>query len=350
MVGCFVQTCDKPEDLDADILIGSNDKNRLPQIIDEAVKQRIKINDIKSMDNAQFEAIEIDNFENKTRAFIKIQDGCNQFCSYCIIPYARGGQRSMGLDQIIHQARKLVKANHQEIVLTGIHTGRYGSDIGLTLVDVLKALIAIDGLERIRLSSIEINEINDELINLMQNNPKIARHLHIPIQSGCDKILHEMHRPYTVAEFKSRVDAIRNKIPGIAISTDIILGFPGESEADFYETKANINDLNFAFMHIFPYSKRDGTLAARFKNQIDKKTKKERCSEMAELSQINNTKYRKTLVNKDLTVLFEYYQDGFNYGHSSEYMIVKKASSCDLANQMLTVKIVDVDSDALIAQ
>lgn len=348
-VGCYIQTEDKLDRLDVDVVIGSQNKDELPKLIDEAYREKRTINEVKSMNDAKFEAIEIDEFEHKTRAFIKIQDGCNQFCSYCIIPYARGRQRSMPLEQVIEQAKKLSK-NHKEIVLTGIQTGQYGNDLGISLLTLLKELVKIEGLERIRLSSIEINELDDEMIEFMRNNPKMGNHLHIPIQSGCDRTLKMMNRPYDMEFFKKRIAYIRQMLPNVSISTDIILGFPDEREEDFEETLHNLEEIDFSFMHIFPYSKRDGTNACRIPNHLPNDLKKQRCKKVDEINQKGNEKYRSSFVGKDTAVLFEYVKGDYVYGHNNEYVMVKCPKDESLINEIVDVKVVDYDDEALIGE
>lgn len=335
-VGCYVQSASETvRAIDGvDILIGSAHKSELVTMIKEAMhgkrKQNVVAADVRSL--RVFEALPVQKFEHQTRAFLKIQDGCNQFCSYCIIPYARGAERSLPEEEAIQTARHLAANGHREIVLSGIHTGRYGNGSGRTLLDLLKRMTSeIEDLKRIRISSIEMNEISDEFIQFMKEEPKIARHLHIPIQSANDTVLKNMNRPYDVAWFQKRIAYIRSVLPDISISTDVITGFPQESEEEFQDTVQHLRALNFSFLHIFPYSKRDYTKAAEMKGHIDNKTKKERASVLAQLSKELYTAYKQQFIGKSVSVIFEKIKDGKMVGHSSEYLEV----SADIVDGML---------------
>ena len=320
VVGCYAQFAKEKErdQLDADLIIGANHKNQLVPLIQEMVNQdtyRDTVSDIVQFND--FEAMPIHYFESKHRAFLKVEDGCNQFCSYCAIPYARGRERSLQYDQVIRIAQSLVDQGHLEIVLTGIHTGRY-QDGNKTLADLLTGLLE-NTPEHVyyRISSIEITEVDDALIKLMKTNPRICHHLHIPIQSACDETLKRMNRPYTVAEYKQRLAYIRAQIPDISISTDVICGFVQESEEEFQTTLQNIKDLQFSFLHVFPYSKRDGTKASFMKGEVNGKIAKQRVAALLSIS--------KELRKKDMArfqpvqVLIET-QDGNTYtGYTNHY-------------------------------
>ena len=284
VMGCYSQI--KSDNIDADIVIGNKDKSKIVELINEVIKNKKQIKDIYDIRNIdEFESMEISNFDNHTRAFVKIQDGCNAFCSYCIIPYTRGKVRSKNKDDVIREVTNLVNNGYKEIVLTGIHTGKYGMDLdNTTLYDLLKDLIAIKGLYRLRLSSIEINELTDDILELVSNSNVIASHFHIPLQSGSDKILKAMNRRYNVKYFIDRVNKIRSIRDDISITTDLIVGFPGESDKDFRDTIDTLNKIKFTKIHTFPYSKRDNTRASLMDNQIDGNTKKRRVSEVLELS------------------------------------------------------------------
>lgn len=320
VVGCYAQFAKEKErdQLDADLIIGANHKNQLVPLIQEMVNQdthRDTVSDIVQFND--FEAMPIHYFESKHRAFLKVEDGCNQFCSYCAIPYARGRERSLKYDQVIRIAQSLVDQGHLEIVLTGIHTGRY-QDGNKTLADLLTGLLE-NTPEHVyyRISSIEITEVDDALIKLMKTNPRICHHLHIPIQSACDETLKRMNRPYTVAEYKQRLAYIRAQIPDISISTDVICGFVQESEEEFQTTLQNIKDIQFSFLHVFPYSKRDGTKASFMKGEVNGKIAKQRVAALLSIS--------KELRKKDMArfqpvqVLIET-QDGNTYtGYTNHY-------------------------------
>lgn len=326
VVGCYVQSATKQvEAIDGvDILVGSDGKANLVTLIEERLqgkKQPAQIHDVRKV--SVFEALPIHKFEHQTRAFLKIQDGCNQFCSYCIIPFARGAERSLEEEQVLKIAKDFVQNGHLEIVLAGIHTGRYGNGTGRNLCDLLLRMTSeIQGLKRIRISSIELNEVSDELIALMKREPKIARHLHIPVQSANNRVLADMNRPYTIEEFKERIVWIRSQLPNISISSDVIVGFPQESEEEFIDTFQNISDMQLSFLHIFPYSKRDYTKAADMLGHIENKIKKERASRLAQRSKELYTAYKQTFIDKEVSVVVEQVRDGYYIGHSSEYLEV----------------------------
>ena len=321
VAGCYSQI--DPDALkEADILIGTKHKSKLLDYLLEYEKNHERIVDIEKVDVLPFENMFVDQFDNQTRAYLKIQDGCNQFCTYCVIPFARGRERSMAVNDVLESV-KMLQEKHSEIVLSGIHTGRYGRDIGMTLSSLLDELLAISPEDfRFRISSIEMTEIDDHLIDLMKKDHRIARHFHIPLQSGCDTVLKRMNRPYTTKEFLERIEYIRKEIPGISISTDLIVGFPGETDEEFKKTCDFLKECQFSFLHIFPYSLRSGTKAASMENQIDPKIKKNRAAICAEINEELYDKYKESYLDKEVTVLFEKNEDGYTFGHSSEYLPV----------------------------
>ena len=321
VAGCYSQI--DPDALkEADILIGTKHKSKLLDYLLEYEKNHERIVDIEKVDVLPFENMFVDQFDNQTRAYLKIQDGCNQFCTYCVIPFARGRERSMAVNDVLESV-KMLQEKHSEIVLSGIHTGRYGRDIGMTLSSLLDELLAVSPENfRFRISSIEMTEIDDHLIELMKKDHRIARHFHIPLQSGCDTVLKRMNRPYTTKEFLERIEYIRKEIPGISISTDLIVGFPGETDEEFKKTCDFLKECQFSFLHIFPYSLRSGTKAASMENQIDPKIKKNRAAICAEINEELYDKYKESYLDKEVTVLFEKNEDGYTFGHSSEYLPV----------------------------
>lgn len=321
VAGCYSQI--DPDALkEADILIGTKHKSKLLDYLLEYEKNHERIVDIEKVDVLPFENMFVDQFDNQTRAYLKIQDGCNQFCTYCVIPFARGRERSMSVNDVLESV-KMLQEKHSEIVLSGIHTGRYGRDIGMTLSSLLDELLAVSPENfRFRISSIEMTEIDDHLIELMKKDHRIARHFHIPLQSGCDTVLKRMNRPYTTKEFLERIEYIRKEIPGISISTDLIVGFPGETDEEFKKTCDFLKECQFSFLHIFPYSLRSGTKAASMENQIDPKIKKNRAAICAEINEELYDKYKESYLGKEVTVLFEKDEDGYTFGHSSEYLPV----------------------------
>ena len=308
-------------DTDIDILIGNYYKSKIVELVNEYKKTKIKINTFVDMNEVEFEDMKINNFLDQTRAFVKIQDGCNIFCSYCIIPYMRGSIRSKDIDVAYEEIRELVSNGYQEIVLTGIHTGSYGSGKNYDLVDLIKRISVLDNLKRIRISSIEITELNDRFIEELKNNNKICNHLLIPIQSGSNRILELMNRKYDITEFKSIINKIRNIRPDINLTTDLIVGFPEETEECFKETLENLKDIKFSKIHVFPYSIRSNTPAATMK-QVNDSIKKERVHKILELSNILENEYYNKFINKNLDVLIEEVRDNKSIGHTDNYIKV----------------------------
>ena len=352
VVGCYAQTASEQleQDANVDILLGSDGKSRLADMIEEGLRKKRPqklIHDVRKVN--VFEALPIHRFEHQTRAFLKIQDGCNQFCSYCIIPFARGAERSLPEDEVLAIARSLSESGHREIVLSGIHTGRYGNGINSSLCQLMKRMVKeIPKLQRIRISSIEMNEITDELLEFIKGEEKIARHLHIPVQSANTTVLKNMNRPYTIAWFMERVDYIRSLIPDISISSDVITGFPQESEEQFQDTLDNIARMRLSFLHVFPYSRRDHTAAAQMSGHLENKIKKERASRLANLSKQLYTAYKQNFIGKEVSVIFEKEKDGKLIGHSSEYLEVAAAAPLAWLHTMHTVRITALDGDLLV--
>lgn len=352
VVGCYVQTAkdEIEKDEHIDLLIGSDGKKDLPNLIEEALKNRkrkVIVHDVRQV--KVFEALPIHRFTRQTRAYLKIQDGCNQFCSYCIIPYARGAERSLNADEAIKIAKDLVKNGHLEIVLSGIHTGRYMDENGTNLTALMKRMVnEVKGLKRIRISSIEMNEVTDELLAFMKEEEKVARHLHIPIQSANNGILKAMNRPYEVEWFKERVHYIRTLIPEISISSDVIVGFPQESIEQFEDTMHNISDMQLSFLHVFPYSKRDRTVAANMKGHLSNAEKKERANALIAQSKQMYETYKKTFIGKTVNVIFETEKDGYLFGHSSEYLPVMAKVSSSYLHGSKDILITDFDGECLI--
>lgn len=354
VVGCYVQTAKEAmaQMEHVDILLGSDQKSKLADMIETCLKdhkKQVVLHDVRQV--KAFEALPIHKFEHQTRAFLKIQDGCNQFCSYCIIPYARGAERSLPEEEAIQVAKDLVRNGHLEIVLSGIHTGRYGRDIDTSLLHLMKRMVKeVEGLARIRISSIEMNEINDELLSFMKEEPKIARHLHIPIQSANTTVLKKMNRPYDVEWFKQRVSYIRSLMPDISISTDVITGFPQESEEEFADTVSNIKTIGFSFLHVFPFSKRDNTVAAGMDGHLDNKVKKQRAAILGEVSKSLYTEYKQRFIGKEVEVLLEKMEDGYLFGHTSEYLEVYVQGDISDLQTMKQVTITAMEDDRLYAK
>ena len=353
VMGCYSQV--KPDiikDIDGvNIILGNKDKNKVLEYVEKYLEDKENYINVQNLDNSSFDDMFIDNFENHTRAFVKIQDGCNNFCSFCIIPYARGNIRSKEKKFVIDEVKHLVKNGYKEVVLTGIHTGHYGIDLKeYDFSDLLLELEKIEGLERIRISSIEIVELNDKFLEVLKNSKKIVDHIHIPLQSGCDKILKLMNRRYDMNYFIDRINKIRQIRPNIAITTDVIVGFPNETDEDFDITKENIKKINFTELHVFPYSKREGTKAATMQGQVDGNIKKKRVKELINLSEELKNNYYKKFIGKIDYVLTETKEDNYYIGHLSNYGKVKYISNDDDLNQIIKVKLINYENDIFLAE
>ena len=339
VMGCYSQV--SSDNIDADIVVGNKDKSKIIELINEYLCNKKCIKQIYDLKKVEFEKMFIDKFENHTRAFVKIQDGCNAFCSYCIIPYARGGLRSKDEQETINEITTLVNNGYKEIVLTGIHTGRYGIEKGTSLEELLNKLVNISNIFRIRLSSIEINEITDGIIELIKTNKVMAKHLHIPLQSGSNKILKLMNRKYDLNYFINKIEYIRKEIPDISITTDLIVGFPGESEDDFEETLKTLEKIKFTKIHTFPYSKRKGTPAAEMDNQVPGDIKKERVHKVLKISDKYEIEFYKNNLNKEYEVVTELHNNGTCIGYTSNYIPVMIDNKLD--NGIVNIKIISVD-------
>ena len=323
-MGCFCQFREQEikELINADIIIGNKDKSKVLVYINEFENTKKQIVKFYDMNNVEFEDMEVKKYNKHHRAFIKIEDGCNNFCSYCIIPYVRGRVRSKDFNKCIIEAQELVLSGHKEIVLAGIHTGQYNNN-GKRLSDVINRLSLIDGLERIRLSSVEIVELDEGMLDIIKNNNKFVSHLHIPLQAGSNHILKEMNRRYTREEFIEMVNNIKKLRPGISLSTDIIVGFPGETDEDFNDTLELSKEVGFSKIHVFPYSDRTGTVASRMKNKVDGNIKKQRVHQLMELSNELEKQYFEENLNKEVEVLIEEEKEGYFYGFTSNYIPLK---------------------------
>ncbi len=320
MAGCYVQV-DSPAIVGADLLVGSSLYMQIPDLIEQYQKDFTARIVVQPLAELTFAKAGPDVFTEQTRAYLKIQDGCNQCCSYCIIPLARGHERSMPFREAVRQAARL-SVHHREIVLTGIHTGRYGYGTGFTLADLIERILEETDIRRLRISSIEMNEIDARLIGLLQN-PRLGRHLHIPVQAGNDRVLAAMKRPYQTASYLRKLEEIRAAAPDISISTDLIVGFPGETEAQFRETMDFIDRCAFSFLHVFPFSRRKGTKADTMKEQVDEDVKKERVRLAMEKSEVLYDAFKRRLIGKTCMVLMEKAGEMDTPGHTSEYAEVQ---------------------------
>lgn len=309
------------KEMDIDILIGNEKKSLIVKLIRDYLETHEKYCYLTKDRYLPFESMNVLKFTSQTRAFIKIQDGCNNFCSYCIIPYVRGDIRSKDFDSIIDEAKTLVDNGHYELVLTGIHTGSYNYN-GKDLVDLIRDLSKIEDLKRIRISSIEITELNDKFMNLLKEEVKVCNHLHIPLQSGSDNVLKRMNRKYNKEYFKKVIDEIRSIRPDISITTDIIVGHPYETEEDFQECYEFAKEINFSKIHVFPYSVRNGTVAATMPNQVAECDKKQRAHELLKLSNELEKEYFTKFIGQKVNVLIEESDDSNSYGHTDNYLRV----------------------------
>lgn len=309
------------ENLDIDILIGNKDKSKIDILLKEYIKTHKRYVKFYNDRKLDFEDMLISDY-NHIRAFIKIEDGCDNFCSYCIIPYVRGSVRSKNFETVIKEAKLLTQKGHKEIVLTGIHTGHY-MDNDYDLTDLINELSKIEDLLRIRISSIEITELNDKFLNMLSTNKKVCDHLHIPLQAGSDEILKKMNRKYDLKYYEEKIKKIRMIRPDISITTDIIVGFPYETDELFNETLEFSRKMNFSKIHVFPYSIRLGTSAANMPNQVDESIKKERVKKLMDLSKTMEKEYYNKFVGKELDILVEECDNNVSIGHSSNYLMIR---------------------------
>ena len=328
VMGCMIEANKDYENNGVSIIIGNKDKNKVVELVEDYIKNQEKVKKLYPDFDSEFEDMFITNMPGRTRAFVKIQDGCENFCSYCIIPYTRGKCR----------INTLVNNGYKEIVLTGIHTGHYGEDGGTTFPELLLEIVKIDGLKRLRISSIEITELNDDFLEVLRNYPVIVDHLHIPLQAGSDKVLKEMNRKYNKEYFLNKINEIRSIRPDISITTDIIVGFPGETDEEFNETCEFSKVIGFSKIHVFPYSRRHGTKADTMPNQIDERIKKERVSKLMEISDELEKKYLDKFIGKEVEVLIEKNIDGNSVGHTGNYLQVE-TNSVEEKNSFVKVQV-----------
>lgn len=355
VTGCYPQTA--PDEVKniagVDVIIGNQERGRIVELAEQALaaKQDEVLDNVHKITvDTQFEELAAGTETDKTRAFLKIQEGCNQYCTYCIIPYARGPLRSRSLDSIREEVGKLVAAGYKEVVLIGIHLGCYGKEHGdsLTLYDAVKVALSVEGLKRLRLGSLESVEVEPRLLDLMREDKRLCRHLHLPLQSGCDKILRAMHRPYDTARFKELLTEIRNTLPDIMITTDIIVGFPGETDEDFKQTLDFAAECGFAKMHVFPYSKRKGTPAEKMPQQVEDTVKQQRAAALSELDNKMQQQAMEAVIGSNVEVLFEQPVDDTHIeGLAGDYLRVLVAGDAKLCGEIASVKITGLQDDFL---
>lgn len=359
VTGCYPQTA--AEEVKAiagvDMIIGNQDRAQIVQLVEErlAHRQTDTLDAVHKLTaSTAFEEMAAGDITDKTRAFLKIQEGCNQFCTYCIIPYARGPLRSRSLESIRTETQRLISAGFKEIVLIGIHLGCYGKENpdGPTLYDAVKTVLDVPGVQRLRLGSLESVEVEPRLLTLMQEDARFCRHLHLPLQSGCDKTLQAMHRPYTTDKFKTLLADIKTKVPDIAITTDVIAGFPGETEADFETTCKFAESCCFSKMHIFPFSARKGTPAEKFAGAVTEAVKKERADILGRIDETMHKTFLQAMVGENAEVLFEQ-PAGEDYfeGLTGNYQrVFVKSGGRNLGGEILPVKITAFDGEKLLGE
>jgi len=348
-MGCFIEA-NKDYEIDGlDITIGNKDKSKIIELLDEYFEKKETLKRLYKEEKTTFEDMYITDFPGRTRAFVKVQDGCENFCSYCIIPFVRGKCRSKELDKVVNEITDLTNNGYQEVVLTGIHTGNYGVDLNTNFATLLKELVKIDKLKRLRISSIEITELTDEVLDVIKNNKVIVDHMHIPLQAGSDEILKLMNRKYDLNYFFNKIKEIRSIRPEISITTDVIVGFPGETEELFQTTINTCKELELTKIHVFPYSIRKGTVAETLPNHLDQSIKKDRARRLLEVSKELEKNYFNKYIGKEVEVLIEEVKDGYSYGHTGNYLYVKINKELE-HNTFVQVKVTKIDYPYCLAE
>ncbi len=352
-MGCFVQTHESSALDIADIIVGTKNRLQIYNLVNEYVETRKQINQVFDINTyTTYDEMKLDRLSNHTRGFIKIQDGCENFCSYCLIPYARGKIKSRDPKNVIDEINSLIKLGTKEIIIAGINTGTYGQDLGnINLAKLIEKIMEETSLYRLRLSSIELMEVSDELLNVMNKyKDRIANHLHIPLQGGCDNTLIRMKRKYNIEEYRNLIIKIRNMFPNIAITTDCLAGFVGETEEDFNHSLEFIKEIKFSSMHIFPYSRRSGTEADKMEGHLDNSLIKDRARIMIDVATKLKKEYEEQFINKEFEVLFEQKKNEYWIGHTSNYLEVYLESSKELTNIVLKCKITKMKNNKLIVE
>lgn len=355
VVGCYAQTA--PQELvkveGVNLVIGTKDRAQIVEMVEQYdVTHGVENHVSDIMKERVFEPLSIQKLANRTRAYLKIQDGCSQFCSYCIIPYARGPIRSREPEEVIAEVKRLAENGFKEVVLTGIHVASYGKDRRDTsLTEIIRQVHEVEGIERIRFSSIEPNVVTEEFAQAMAELPKVCDHFHLSLQSGCDKTLKEMNRKYDTEKYRQAAATLRKYMPEVALTTDIIVGFPGETEEDFKESYAFAKEIGFAKIHVFPYSPKRGTPAAARKDQLLNAVKAERSHTLIELSDKMADDFHKNYVGREVEVLYERaIGDGIYEGHTTNYIKVQGTSDKDLTNMICKTKITKAENEELFGE
>lgn len=355
VTGCYAQVASKELEKieEIDLIVGNTEKKDIVNIVEnykKDISSKYEISDINNQ--KEFVDFGTTTYTEKTRAVIKVQDGCNNFCSYCIIPYAKGRVRSRKLESVIDEIKSIAQKGIQEVVITGIHVASYGLDFkdeNIRLIDLLEEINKVEGIKRIRLGSLEPNIITDEFVQRLKNVDKICDHFHLSLQSGCTETLKRMNRKYTTEDFEKVVERLRIAFPNVALTTDIIVGFPDETDEEFNTTYKYLKKIKFYKMHVFKYSQRKGTRAAVMPNQIDGNIKEERSHKLIELSNRNEEEFLDRYIGKEVYVLLEQEEGEYIKGHTSNYLVVK-AKGKELENKMLRVKITSREGYELIGK
>lgn len=352
VVGCYAQTA--PRELmkveGVNLVIGTKDRAQIVEMVENYKAENGVENHVSDiMKERVFEPLSIQKLANRTRAYLKIQDGCSQYCSYCIIPYARGPIRSRDPRDVLAEVKRLAENGFKEVVLTGIHVASYGKDRHDTsLLEILRQVHEVEGIERIRFSSIEPNVVTEEFARAMAELPKVCDHFHLSLQSGCDKTLKEMNRKYDTEKYRQAAATLRKYLPEVALTTDIIVGFPGETEEDFQASYAFAREIGFAKIHVFPYSPKKGTPAAARKDQLLNGVKSERSHKFMELSDKMADAFIQAYVGREVEVLYERaIGEGLYEGHTTNYIKVKATSEKDLTNQICKTRITKAEMEEL---
>ncbi|MDI3508312.1 MAG: threonylcarbamoyladenosine tRNA methylthiotransferase MtaB [Clostridiales bacterium] len=350
VTGCYTQrAADEVLSIEGvDLIIGTDERHNIVELVQKAHGADGPINVVKDIRNVKsFEEIPIESYEGKTRAFVKIEDGCDRYCTYCIIPYARGPVRSRAPQDIVDEVSRLSQSGFKEIVLTGIHVASYGKDMGdIGLIDIIERVHEIEGIERIRLSSIEPTTLDGSFITRIKELPKVCPHFHISLQSGCDTVLRRMGRRYTTAMYKDIVNRLRKAIPDVAVTTDVIVGFPGETDGEFEQTLAFVKEIGFSQMHVFPYSPREGTPAAKFRDQVPAHIKEQRSHMMLQIARELKMSFMRSHIGRIIPVLFEHeIEDGYYEGLTPNYIRVIMRSDTDISGRIINVQLNKAEDD-----
>ena len=347
VAGCYAQMeADKIKSMQGvDLILGTNEKYKVFDYLEEDEQTQVRIDK-----NTEFWGAATTESDSHTRAFLKIQDGCNYVCSFCIIPFARGRSRTISIEDAVKEAKNLVSKGFKEIILTGVNIGEYERSSGERLEDLVKAIVEVEGLERLRLGSVEPNTITDDLLKVLKESGKYQDHFHIPMQSGCDDILKSMRRKYDVTFYKNIVKKVKDYFPNASIGADIIVGYPGESHDQFMETFNLLKELPITHFHVFPYSKRQNTTAAKMENHIQNDVKKQRVRTLINLGEQKLADFTKTMLGKESKVLFEREKDGFFEGYTSNYIKVKHKSLESLENQIIKMHFSSIEGEKLMGK